>query len=1178
MPIDDDENDLDDDNESAKRQVMKLSALHQILYYQIHNGRQMTPLHLMTGHYIYDKTKSRSVITQINRIGACVSYNTVRKYREQLANYTVKAGSSNVPIPSHFNTDDFTSAAFDNFDFNDRSSLSGTKSTHDTVTVLFQEISPNNLSSRKPALSEIGINRRPLKGLLPCQMITNHTKKPSPLLALCDDYHVAEDLGLSTRTSLSEFQRARKVEFIIDAFLFKTSKSDDNLLPTWAGVHTNICNNTVPLKRLGFLPVLPGPVTEYSIVVKELENLKNVCEQLTQSVLPVVCDEGVFSTVADIMIRDPSRFPSLYPMLGMFHLVKVALRCAGRYITGSGFDDSLIEAGVFGPNTAKTVLEGSHYVRSLHGMLVLQQCISMLRWEAFLVTAEHKHLWAAFMKSLDLSGNLSNELLTSAAEIKMMMDKFTAECSTKSQLCTYLSNFEKIVELIKLAIVSDREGNWPLHVQVVGELLPIFREFDCVHYTRYASYYYEQIIKLEEEQPELYRRFVQGHFAVRTTLGKFNAVAPDLRLEQSIQRAKKSASGVIGQTRKTNYVTVWELIYHEVLAISNAFEMLIDANVMSHSDTNITHHSMRGKSDRNQFSTNIYSLLRYVRDKGNPWLISPVTPLGLHNISTKQLVHPDVGKRLLNLLENGREAYNTFQQQRFASRSVKMGETIHQRRLPDFNHVPGDSTRSNAIDKKDIALAQKKLDMVRERGVSLEEGLTYDIMDYSMLFEGAHCKKPDKYKLTRELEQAFGNTVEELPVESGRKTCKIVDFMSVARMISTGGIKTFGEFIDILMKGVGITDVGEVHFVFDSYLDSSLKAAERLRRTEETAIDVVALEDDTKLPVQMAKFWASSANKLKLQLLAIEKVKSLASKTSVKLCTSGLFVVNDEYRPSELHLLDRVSPVEYLDSLIEEADERLILHIMYAVNNGHNFIIVRSTDTDVVCLLMRYVGVFKSKGLRELWIKYGSGCHVRYIPIHYYHEQLGPQSSSDLIKIHILTGNDLISKLGTKHSAFKQLTESPPELSGFAESDELPDEDVRNIESILCRVWAPSSGSTTFNSLRYQFYRKSNSCVQNLPPTSDVVRGHILRSFFVIRRQVNLLNPNYKPLQPENYGWKNTEQSILLPEKFLNPIPDQLIVTCGCKSETPCKRNQCSCRRANVKCTTYCLLKECCNN
>ena len=94
----------------------------------------------MLGHHQYAKGRSRELLTSTNRIGVTTSYADVRRSRRLLAAYAIEISKENAtPVPSTFRNDAFTIAAIDNADFQDQSSLSGTESSHDTVTVLFQE-------------------------------------------------------------------------------------------------------------------------------------------------------------------------------------------------------------------------------------------------------------------------------------------------------------------------------------------------------------------------------------------------------------------------------------------------------------------------------------------------------------------------------------------------------------------------------------------------------------------------------------------------------------------------------------------------------------------------------------------------------------------------------------------------------------------------------------------------------------------------------------------------------------------------------------------------------------------------------------------------------------------------------------------------------------------------------
>ena len=85
--------------------------------------------------------------------------------------------------------------------------------------------------------------------------------------------------------------------------------------------------------------------------------------------------------------------------------------------------------------------------------------------------------------------------------------------------------------------------------------MPTFQQCDSINYLRYASLYLEKMGQLSDQFPRIYDHFKNGEFVVKGKPGTFNAVTPDMKLEQTIQRSKKSQSVIIGQTRQNNYVT-----------------------------------------------------------------------------------------------------------------------------------------------------------------------------------------------------------------------------------------------------------------------------------------------------------------------------------------------------------------------------------------------------------------------------------------------------------------------------------------------------------------------------------------------------------------------------------------------------------------------------------------------
>ena len=91
-----------------------------------------------------------------------------------------------------------------------------------------------------------------------------------------------------------------------------------------------------------------------------------------------------------------------------------------------------------------------------------------------------------------------------------------------------------------------------------------------------------------------------------------------MKLEQTIQKSKKSAAGIIGRTRQLSYVAEWELIYHEALAISNVYQNFTSAG-LSFRQTNL-HHELRGSLYK-LMNESVNKTYRFMSERENPYFI-----------------------------------------------------------------------------------------------------------------------------------------------------------------------------------------------------------------------------------------------------------------------------------------------------------------------------------------------------------------------------------------------------------------------------------------------------------------------------------------------------------------------------------------------------------------------------
>jgi len=384
---DDDDDDSGGETNKSNESYAQIStsriikSLFQILYFIVHSGRRRTPLHILCAEGIHATCKSKTLISELNHLGICVSYDEVLRYQNDLAELVCEAGEE-VPLPSHINPALFTTAAFDNFDHVE-ATLSGLGSSHDTVSVLFQDKSDN--MPRKPLISETDVvhGRKSFQKELKCQELIDFVK-PAKKGDIHTDYQVCDELTGHVPTEQKDvaWSLAR----------MDLSKMEDNVtshicenqeMPTWSAFNSVVTGEQMPERTVGFLPILPYPVTRHDTVYTALKNFQNVLGQLNQSNLPIYCDEGVYHIAREILLLRPDEFSNLTLCLGSFHLLKIYLGCIGKYLRGSGAENVWTENEIFGPNTTDGVLGGSHYVRSPEGMNLLSEVMERLQWTTF---------------------------------------------------------------------------------------------------------------------------------------------------------------------------------------------------------------------------------------------------------------------------------------------------------------------------------------------------------------------------------------------------------------------------------------------------------------------------------------------------------------------------------------------------------------------------------------------------------------------------------------------------------------------------------------------------------------------------------------------------------------------------------------------------------------------------
>ena len=154
----------------------------------------------------------------------------------------------------------------------------------------------------------------------------------------------------------------------------------------------------------------------------------------------------------------------------------------GKHIDGCAAETILIESGAFGKNVIKSVLEGSHYTRSLKGLLMLCKCIERLQWAEFFRIqgiVEYK-TELNLLKSMKSSVSRKNregskEHLHAPLYISSQMiadfNAFRSERGAKSETFKFWGIFVQMVSVLRDLVRADRKGDWDLHLTSVQAVL-----------------------------------------------------------------------------------------------------------------------------------------------------------------------------------------------------------------------------------------------------------------------------------------------------------------------------------------------------------------------------------------------------------------------------------------------------------------------------------------------------------------------------------------------------------------------------------------------------------------------------------------------------------------------------------------------------------------------------------
>ena len=316
-------------------------------------------------------------------------------------------------------------------------------------------------------------------------------------------------------------------------------------------------------------------------------------------------------------------------------------------------------------------------------------------------------------------------------------------------------------------------------------------------------------------------------------------------------------------------------------------------------------------------------------------------------------------------------------------------------------------------------------------------------------------------------------------------TACIIDAFALLQSI-TRAPDTFGQLAEMLFDAImGYAgQATRVDFVADQYPDISIKNAERECRKDSGVLIMNLHSSSQACPRQWKKFLSHGPNKSALLNFFQQEWATPKYAEKIRNCTLFVAFGNKCKKLSRLDDLVQSSCVPELQSSQVEADTRIFLHSLHAAQDGHDTVLIRSSDVDVqvlACYMQSYIPA-------KLVIHAGTHAHTRFINIPDVVKSLGEQICQALPGLHALTGCDTVSAFAGKgkRKAFELLKTKSGEFCHI-------------LQKIGCCVPPEKNLFDEIEAFVCSLYGKAGKCV-------DEVR-------YILFCQAKISSPIYCPLQ-----------------------------------------------------------------
>ena len=1124
-------------------------------------GQWITSKHISLGVSLHHVTGSADVVAMLNRYGHCISYTKLLEVETAAAHHVVRL--DNV-LPTSIVPDGsvFSQTCWDNFDVLEET-LSGAGTTHSTHGIVIQELAAGQSAVkpgfRQPSSAPVGTDRSRSFHYEPDPFsAVVVSKKVEPMsIKLTSDMDTGELSSVASRCS-------SLLMWTVCRGLF----NDRCTVPEWSGWLSRTSEEPVYTQStVGYLAPILQPITDVSTVHQCLCKSMEIAERLGNDTAFVTFDLAAAKLAYSVVWSFPDKFHNVFIHLGGFHIMCCFMGALGTMMTGSGFEDVILDAGICASGSINQVVSGKHYNRALRTHSLMREALARLLLSAFVSES-----------GCDISTvvELDNVAVNPSADGVAKVD-FSEGCSS------FLQNFSLYLDEIRRGsagktgqfwmqyydLVCDllmfqmavKQNNVRLYLLCLQKFVTLITAADRLHYARYLPLYHMQLENRVNEKRDDLGPF--GKYGISVCRSQVPACRNpvDQTIEQTINRSAKGTGGIIGFSRNRNAYYRWCMTRHWRASFLEYARDELGMQATS-SDSHATTH----KAQMKRSESDVQNVVCAFQNLLNPFAVSTESDSSLYCISSGKPASSDVCKDLTEYIKRGEEASSAFVKERLVEKSVSFHDPLKKLRLKTFASMAVRKTLTTSQKKTVMVKAERNLlgrllIMSQRHDIDLQKLFKYSLspIPWSLATGDGCYAKTNKSQLLHMLEKECPNV--EAPVPDD--VSYVVDGNALIQSL-TKLPGTFGELAQLIFRC--LPKSSHVHFVTDSYHSQSIKDHERSRRG--TSSTYVIGGRQTKMPRDFSAFLSNASNKK--QLIKFLLLEWQQARYASALYRRTVFFVCEELvsaLTSNDGLAVSVSVVPELNSTQEEADTRIVLHCIFESKlqvGQHSTLVVRSPDTDVFILLL----AFKSKIAGDLLFETGTGNKTRLISVSAVRQSIGDDVADALPGLHAFTGCDTTScfvRKGKK-KPYVIMSKSPDFVKMFVQlpcliSSQPADILFASLEKFVCSLYGYSQHSN-INKVRSQLFHsrygsrlpKALSATAGgidlslLPPCRDSLQLHCLRASYqsYIWYSADTAKPDLP--SPVGLGWTTDNSGALtvnwisgdiMPQNLIDILADQ---------------------------------------